>query len=77
MSSTSFNQLKYIGKTKYKNVQEWKCRKNGTTLYVGTLNINYKYKRKTFYDIREAALFVDKTLINAGKEPVNILKRKI
>jgi hypothetical protein len=30
---------------------------------------------KIFSDIREAALCVDKYLINKGKEPVNILKK--
>jgi len=31
---------------------------------------------KHFSDEREAALFVDKTLLSLGKDPVNILKRK-
>ena len=33
-------------------------------------------KHKHFLTERDAALFVDKVLINAGKEPLNILKRK-
>ena len=63
--------------TEYKNVQEWVCRKNATTLYVGSVMIEGKRKRKTFDNIRSAALFIDKALISFGKEPVNILKRKL
>ena len=39
---------------------------------------NYRTKQKSFFKTeREAALWVDKVLLENGKEPVNILKRKL
>jgi hypothetical protein len=64
---------KYIGKSKlYKNV----------TLYrIGGKQIYYrgavlKYSKRGFETEKEAAIWVDMRLIEAGKEPVNVLKRK-
>lgn len=76
MSATSGSQTEYVGKTEYRNVYESKCRKNHTSLYRANISINGKLKQKSFDNIRDAALFVDKALISFGKEPINILKRK-
>lgn len=38
---------------------------------IPTLKVN-----KSFADARDAALYVDKLLLQAGKRPVNILKKK-
>ena len=38
---------------------------------IPTLKVN-----KSFADARDAALYVDKLLLQAGKKPVNILKKK-
>jgi hypothetical protein len=65
------NAFKYIENSKtYKYVQKYKegdkIKWLGKVLRTG----------KTFKTEREAALYVDKVLINKGKEPVNILVRK-
>ena len=63
---------KYLGKSKkYKYVYESK-RPCGNTSYQGKVD-NYQ---KTFLNEREAALWVDMRLIEASKDPVNILKPK-
>ena len=78
MSSSGYNQMEYIGKSKkFKNVYILKSRKNETLIYKGAIVINGKLKQKLdFKTEREAALFVDKALISFNKEPINILKRK-
>jgi len=63
--------FKYIENSKtYKYVQKYKegdkIKWLGKVLRIG----------KTFETEREAALYVDKVLLNKGKEPVNILVRK-
>ena len=65
------HSLKYIENSKkYKYVQKYKLgdeiRWLGKVLRTG----------KTFENERDAALYVDKVLLNKGKEPVNILIRK-
>jgi len=65
------HNLKYIeGSKTYKYVSKYKLgdeiRWLGKVLRTG----------KTFETEREAALYVDKVLLNKGKEPVNILVRK-
>ena len=65
------HDFKYIENSKtYKYVQKYKVGDKikwlGKVLRTG----------KTFETEREAALYVDKVLLNKGKEPVNILVRK-
>jgi hypothetical protein len=60
------------GKSKYKYVSlEWDS--NGKERWI----INIQGNRKPFDTEREAAIAVDKKLISIGKEPVNILIRKL
>tara|TARA_R110000803_G_scaffold32740_3_gene71963 strand:- start:104 stop:340 length:237 start_codon:yes stop_codon:yes gene_type:complete len=74
MSHVNYNQLTHIGKTKYKNVYEQKCRKTQKAYYCAKIEINGFKKRKVFDNMRDAALFIDKALISFNKQPVNILK---
>jgi hypothetical protein len=64
---------KYVGKSKiYKGVYLY--RRNGRQeVYFGEIQ---KKKKGGFETERQAAIWVDMRLIEAGKEPVNILKRK-
>jgi hypothetical protein len=63
--------VKQINKSKYKGVSEYATTRENT-VWLGQLGL----KKKMFDTEREAALFVDKKLIEKGKEPVNILVRK-
>ena len=68
--------MKYLGGSQYKYVS--KQRLGGKIVWRGTFfNKNGKGNGKSFPTEREAALYVDKKLIGNGKEPVNILKRKL
>jgi hypothetical protein len=65
-------------KTEYKYVQ--KCTNTYTKqihyeahLTISGVSIGFK----SFDNIRDAAIHVDKMLLEHGKQPVNILKRKI
>ena len=61
---------KYLGKSKkYKHIYEYR-RPCGNTQYEGKVGT---YKRR-FFDERIAAKWVDMRLIEASKQPVNILK---
>jgi hypothetical protein len=73
-----YNNLKFKGKTQYKHVSEYFDKRTRIIYYKATLRSPTQgyNMTKIFSDIREAALCVDKYLINKGKEPVNILKRK-
>jgi len=63
----------YIGKSKYKYVT---CHKSNRELYWrGVFFKNGYGNGKSFKKEREAALYVDKKMIEQGKEPVNILVR--
>lgn len=65
------NTFKYIENSKnYKYVQKYK--KGDKIKWLGKV----LRTGKTFETEREAALYVDKVLINKGKEPVNILVSK-
>lgn len=47
------------------------------TKIIGTITHKHKrYRRANFTNERDAALWVDKKMIDLGLEPVNILKRK-
>jgi hypothetical protein len=66
------NSLKYIKKSdNYKNVYKLLYRGK----YIKWRGITHN-KRKYFDTEREAAIFVDKALIELGKNPINILVRK-
>lgn len=66
-------QSKRIGKTKFKYVSlhEYK----GIQFYFAHV-LGLGYKSFTINELREAAKWVDIQLIENGKKPVNILKRK-
>ena len=65
----------YKGKASYRHV--YIHRSQGKyIIYVGKIQINRKVYSSYFDTEKEAALFVDMKLIELGKEPVNILKRK-
>lgn len=66
--------LEYLGGSKkYKYVS--RICMNGNELWRGTFFKNGKGNGKNFETEREAAIYVDKKLIENGKEPVNLLKR--
>ena len=62
--------LKIIGKSKYKYVSQIETA--GNVWWRGVIYGN----GKSFKTEREAAIYIDKRLIEKGKEPVNILVRK-
>jgi hypothetical protein len=62
--------LKYLGKSKYKYVS--KIESAGKVYWRGRIFDT----GKSFKTEREAAIYVDKKLIEKFKEPVNILVRK-
>lgn len=65
-------RFKYIGKSdKYKYV--YISKSFDGIMYTGKVG----KKKRMFKDEREAARWVDLALIDAGKEPVNVLKRKV
>jgi hypothetical protein len=64
---------KYIGESKiYENVTSYLI-KGEQLKYKASQG---KYQKSGFETERQAAIWVDMRLIEAGKEPVNILKRK-
>lgn len=78
MARFAGNNTKYVKRTIYKYVSEYVNTKTRELFYMARLYSPTKGLNmcKSFTDLREAALCVDKYLINKGKEPVNILKRK-
>ena len=65
----------YKAKSKYKYVSVME--RKGKIEYRGIYTAKSGKKNgKNFPTEREAAIYVDKMLIEMGKEPVNILKRK-
>jgi hypothetical protein len=62
-------------KSKYKGVSLVK--KNGIPYYQISSMIEGKRVSQIFKSEREAALSIDRGLISRGKEPVNILRRKV
>lgn len=61
-------------KSKYKYVSQ--VTENGKKRWRGTFFVKGgKGNGKSFETEREAAIFVDKKLIEIGKDPVNILKK--
>jgi len=69
---------KYIGKSKeYKNVYVNYSDTEKIYYYSANVRVGDKHKQKdSFKTEREAAKWVDLRLIEGGKEPVNVLKRK-
>ena len=69
-------RLTYLGSNKqFKYVYEYR-EPNGSITYEGHIQINKKVTKCMFPTAREAAIYVDKILIQNGKDPVNVLKRK-
>jgi len=65
-------RTEYIGKSKYKGVQIRQT-KDGILKYIACLQVN----SKSFDDERSAAKCYDLWQIRIGKEPVNVLTRKL
>ena len=63
---------KRIAKSKYKYVSVM-LKGGKTKMFASSILQHFR----TFLNEREAALYVDKVLINVGKPPVNILKPKL
>ena len=63
---------RYIGKSKYKGVQIRQL-KGGALRYIACLQVN----TKSFDNARSAAKCYDLYQIRIGKEPVNVLTRKL
>lgn len=63
-----------LGKTKYKHVFLYQHKKSDELIYRGCVSKYGKCSGKSFEQLRDAALFVDKFLITKGEAPVNILK---
>ena len=73
--NTTNQRKRYLGISDlYKHV--YKHQRKKSLVFRAELSINGKMRRKEHDDEREAAKWVDMQLISAGKEPVNILKRK-
>ena len=66
--------MRYIGGSKYKYVSNIEV--DGDILWRGVFFKNGKGNGKSFKTEREAAIYVDKKLIENEKEPINILVRK-
>ncbi len=72
--------IKYLGKSEtYKNVYKYRYYQRANRIfYYGQLMVNgQKQKKSGFTNERDAAKWVDLQLIRAGKEPRNVLKRKL
>lgn len=70
-----------ISDTEYKHVSIYHRRvgkgmRVSAVLYVADVKIGYKNYVQPFYDIKEAAKYVDIKLIENGKDPLNILVKK-
>ena len=63
-------------KSKYKYVYRSISRVDGSFIFRGQLNKNGSNVTKWLENERDAAIWVDKCLIEQGKEPINILKGK-
>jgi hypothetical protein len=72
MNTKKGKAVKMLSKSKYKYVYIYRT-DSGGLIYQAKVGL----KQKMFYSEREAALFVDKALIEKEKEPINILIRKI
>lgn len=69
-------RLKYLSSNdEFKSVYEY-AEPDGTIIYEGKVQINKRIFSKMFPTAREAAIHADKILLQNGKEPINILKRK-
>lgn len=79
MSSKSYRVsqgLKYLWPNEeFKNVYEY-ADPEGEIVYEAKIQINRVTKLRLFPTAREAAKFIDLALIKAGKDPINVFKRK-
>lgn len=57
-----------------RNKMKWQYIKSK---YVAKIQIDNKIYHKCFMELRQAAIQIDKWLIQAGKQPINILKKQI
>lgn len=80
MSYHNVRKPKESTKTEFKNVYFYNISANGRTV---VRRYNYKitisrtvYECFGFESARDAALALDKKLIDLGREPINVLKRK-
>lgn len=72
------SQAKYVGITIYKNVYQYKktTNKSNEFIYKAKMFVDGKRINTSSLDLRTCALDLDKLLIKAGKDPINILKKK-
>ena len=73
----NFSDLKhFILSEKFKNVKVLtRFKGKETPYYLADITINYRRMRALYDNEREAAAAVDRALINAGKAPINVLKK--
>lgn len=78
MRSSKLKNLTYLWvNEEFENVYEYAdSDKNGEIVYQARISINKKEFKGMYNTAREAAIFVDKILLQHQKEPVNVLKRK-
>jgi len=78
MQSSKNQNLTYLWKNEeFKNVYEYAdSDQEGKIVYQANIQINKKAFKKMFNTAREAAIHIDKILLQHQKEPVNVLKRK-
>lgn len=71
------NNSKYVSKhPEYKNVSIYRNTKTSKLFYKTFINNNNKGYTRNFDSDRDAAKWIDLKLIEFGKNPVNILKKK-
>jgi len=78
MQSSKNQNLTYLWKNEeFKHVYEYAdSEQDGEIVYQANIQINKKVFAKFFPTAREAAKHVDIILLQNGKDPVNVLKRK-
>lgn len=78
MQSYKKKNLTYLWKNEeFKNVYEYAdSDKGGQIVYEARISINKREYAKVFDEPRDAAKHVDIILLQHGKDPVNILKKK-
>ena len=72
---SGIHNYKYLSNSKeYKYVGEYYCTKTRKNIFISRLP---KSPAKYFDTPKECAIFVDKLLLNRGKNPINVLKRVV
>lgn len=75
--NTERNNIKYVSKhPEYKNISIYRNTKTSKLFYESFISNNYKRYSRVFDSDKDAAKWIDLKLIEFGKNPVNILKKK-